>query len=239
VSLYALNNKSKKASWKKKVREIFREEIQKMLQQNYQFYAMKSHPDEDGKRYIKTHFQDVLGKMYTPYENTEYYSLALDKSDEANNATLLEELRRHFYVVECSLGDNPQVVINRAIIETPAQIKEKPAEKNILTGLVRRTASDFKIFMDHEAKSYVMERIPNINLMNIRYFLPMVAGGIDGYYEVQRIGFTTFEDKPALRLRLGRYIPIGEEKVKNYREKMQPDQLISYDYTMKLYKGEV
>jgi len=239
VSLYALNNKSKKASWKKKVRKIFCEEIQKMLQQNYQFYAMKSHPDEDGKRYIKTHFQDVLGKMYTPYENTEYYSLALDKSDEANNAMLLEELRRHFYVVECSLGDNPQVVINRAIIETPTQIKEKPAEKNILTGLVRRTASDFKIFMDHEAKSYVMERIPNINLMNIRYFLPMVAGGIDGYYEVQRIGFTTFEDKPALRLRLGRYIPIGEEQVKIYREKMQPGELISYDYTMKLYKGEV
>ena len=38
---------------------------------------------------------------------------------------------------------------------------------------------------------------------------------------------------------MGRYIPIGEEKVKIYREKMQPGELISYDYTMKLYKGEV
>ena len=239
VSLYALNNKSKKTSWKKKVRAIFREEIQRMLQERYQFYAMRSHPDEDGRKYIKTHFQDVLGKMYTPYENTDYFSLALDKNDAENNDILLEELRKHFYVVECSLGDNPQTVIEKAIIETPALIKEKPAEKNILTGLVRRTASDFKKFMDHEAKSYVMEKIPNINIMNIHYFLPMVAGSIDGYYEVERIGFTAVDNQPALRLRLGRYIPIGESMVEIYRSKMQPGELISYDYTMKMYNGEV
>ena len=239
VSLYALNNKSKKAGWKKKVRGIFREEIQKLLQTNYQFYAMTAHPDEDGKRYIKTHFQDILGKMYTPFSDTEYYSLALDKSDTENNNILLEELRKHFYVVDCSLGDNPQEVIQRAIVATPALIEEKPEERNILTGLVRRTASDYKKFMDHAAKSYVMEKIPNINMMNIRYFLPMVAGSIDGYYEVERIGFTTVDNQPALRLRLGRYIPIGENMVSIYRSRMQPGELISYDYTMKMYNGEV
>lgn len=239
VSLYALNNKFKKASWKKKVRGIFRDEIQKLLQSNYQFYAMTAHPDEDGRKYIRTHFQDVLGKMYTPFNDTNYFSLALDKNDEANNERLLEELRKHFYVVECSLGDNPKTVISQSIIATPALIKEKPAEKNILTGLVRRTASDFKKFMDHEAKSYIMERIPSINLMNIQYFLPMVAGSIDGYYEVDRIGFTTVDNQPALRLRLGRYIPIGESMVEIYKSKMQPGELISYDYTLKLYNEEI
>jgi hypothetical protein len=84
-----------------------------------------------------------------------------------------------------------------------------------------------------------MEYIPHINLMDIRYFLPMVAGGIDGYYEVERIGFTTVQGKAALRLRLGRYIPIGEEVVDIYRSKMQPGELISFEYTMKMYKGEV
>lgn len=239
VSLYALNNKSKKAGWKKKVRAIFREEIQRMLQERYQFYAMRSHPDEDGRKYIKTHFQDVLGKMYTPYENTDYFSLALDKKDIENNEKLLEELRKHFYVVECSLGDNPEEVIRKAIIETPALIKEKPAEKNILTGLVRRTDGSYKRFMDHVATSYVMEKIPSINIMNIRYFLPMVAGAIDGYYEVERIGFTTVGNNPALRLRLGRYIPIGDSMVRIYGVMMKPGELISYDYTMKMYNGEV
>ena len=239
VSLYALNNKFKKASWKKKVRGIFREEIQRLLQSNYQFYAMTAHPDEDGRKYIRTHFQDVLGKMYTPFNDTNYFSLALDKNDEANNEKLLEELRKHFYVVDCGLGDNPKEVIRQAIVEVPAHIKEKPAEKNILTGLVRRTASDYKKFMDHEAKSYIMERIPSINLMNIQYFLPMVAGSIDGYYEVERIGFTTVDNQPALRLRLGRYIPIGESMVEIYKSKMQPGELISYDYTLKMYNGEI
>ena len=237
VSLYALNNKSKKTSWKKKVRGIFREEIQKMLQNRYQFYAMTAHPDEDGKHFIKTHFQDILGKMYTPFDNTDYYSLALDKSDSVNNEKLLEELRKHFYVIECYLGDNPQEVISKAIVETPALIKEKPAEKNVLTGLVRRTDTNYKKFMDHEAKSYIMEKMPNINLMDIRYFLPMVAGSIDGYYEVERVGFTTYEGNPALRLRLGRYIPLGEEMVEIYRSKMQPGELISYEYTLKMYNG--
>jgi len=141
--------------------------------------------------------------------------------------------------VGCSLGDNPQEVISQAIIETPALIKEKPAEKNILTGLVRRTDGNYKKFMDHVATSYVMEKIPNINMMNIRYFLPMVAGAIDGYYEVERIGFTTVGVYPALRLRLGRYIPIGDSMVEIYRSKMQPGELISYDYTMKMYNGEI
>jgi len=235
VSLYALNNRSKKDAWKKKVREIFRKEIQKMLQQNYKFYAMRSLPNEDGEHYIKTHFQDILGKMYSPFNDTSYYSLALDKADEANNEILLEQLRKHFYVVDCNLGENPKEVIAKSITEIPSIIKELPEEKNILTGLVRRTASDYKKFMDHEATSYVMERIPNVNLMNIRHFLPMVAGSIDGYYEVERIGFTTYENNPALRLRLGRYIPIGESMVEIYRSKMQPGELISYETVMKMY----
>jgi hypothetical protein len=146
VSLYAINNRGKKEAWKKKVRAIFRDEIQKMLQDRYQFYAMTAHPDENGQRYIKTHFQDILGKMYTPYENTNYYSLALDKGDEENNKLLLEELRKHFYVVECALGDNPLEAITKAIREIPKHIKESPQERNILTGLVRRTDGNYKKF---------------------------------------------------------------------------------------------
>lgn len=239
ISLYALNNRSKKDAWKKKVRKIFREQVQETLRKNYKFYAMAALPDEDGKRYIKSHFQDVLGKIYAPYNNDDYLSLALDHKDEANNEKLLNELRKHFYVVECDLGENPQEVIAKAITGIPEYIKDKPEEKNILTGLVRRTDSSYKKFMDHEAKSYVMERIPSINLMNIRYFLPMIAGSIDGYYEVERIGFTTYEGNPALRLRLGRYINIGADMVEIYKKKMQPGELISYEYTLRMYNNEI
>lgn len=239
VSLYARNNTLQKDAWRKKVREKFREEIQQILKEKYDFFAMTAHPDEDGERYIKTHFKKVLGKIYAPYNKGKYLSLALDKEDAANNETLLEDLQKHFYVVKCNLGDNPKLVIDKAIVDTPAIIKEKPEEKNILTGLVRRTDSHFSKFLDHQADVYVMEKIPSINLMGIKYLLPMVAGAIDGYYEVSRMGITTFEGKPALRLRLGRYIPIGEDRVDIYRTKMQPGELISYDYVMKMYNKEI
>lgn len=117
LSLYARNNALQKADWKRKVRDKFREEIQDWLQDDFDFYAMTSYPGEDGKEYIKTHFQDVLGKMYSPFENTDYYSLALDRNDEENNAALLKELRKHFYVVECPLGDNPKERIDQKIKE--------------------------------------------------------------------------------------------------------------------------
>ena len=75
--------------------------------------------------------------------------------------------------------------------------------------------------------------------MDIRYFLPMVGGSIDGYYEVERIGFTTVDNNPALRLRLGRYINIGDNMVEIYKKKMQPGELISYEYTLKMYNNEI
>jgi len=239
VSLYARNNTLQKDAWRKKVREKFREEIQQILKDKYDFYAMTAHPDEDGERYIKTHFQDVLGKIYAPYSNGKYLSLALDKEDIINNEALLKGLQKHFYVVKCNIGDNPKLVIDKAIADTPAIIKEKPEEKNILTGLVRRIDGYYSKFLNHNADVYVMEKIPNINLMGIKYFLPMVVGAIDGYYEVNRIGFTTFEGKPALRLRLGRYIPIGINMVDIYKSKMQPGELISYEYVMKMYNNEI
>ena len=83
-----------------------------------------------------------------------------------------------------------------------------------------------------------MERVPD-NLVNIRHFLPKVGGSIDGYYEVKKISITTYDGNPALRLRLGRYIPLGENMVDIYRTKMQPGELISYDYVLKMYNGEI
>jgi hypothetical protein len=49
----------------------------------------------------------------------------------------------------------------------------------------------------------------------------------------------TYEGEPALRLRLGRYIPVGENMVRIYGVMMKPGELISYDYTMKMYNGEI
>lgn len=109
VSLYARNNTFQKDSWKEKVREKFREEIQRMLSEKYEFYAMSAHPDVDAETYIKEHFQDVLGKIYAPYSDKNVLSLALDKDKayKGENDALLAKLKKHFYVKGINIGENP------------------------------------------------------------------------------------------------------------------------------------
>ena len=238
LSLYARDNDSQKAAWKSKIRNRFRREIQEWLQKDYDFYAMRAKPGVDDAAYIKTHFQQVLGKIYTPFsQDKSIYSLALENADKykSENEALLSELRKHFYVEPCALGRNPLEVLPEVTASGSGDMPANAAEKNVLTCLVRKTDDNFKSYYEHNGKSYTMERIPTINLMSIKYLLPMVGGMIDGFYEIERMAFVDNKGEPRLRLRLGEYHHIGDKWVHIYRTKMQPGELISLDYTMKMY----
>lgn len=238
LSLYARDNVSQKAAWKSSIRERFRREIQEWLQKDYDFYAMRAKPGVNDAAYIKTHFQQVLGKMYAPFAQDKHiYSLALDNADQykAENDALLSELRQHFFVEPCALGRNPLEVLPEVSAVGTGVMPPDADEKNVLTCLVMKTDDNFKNYFEHNGKSYTMERIPTINLMCIKYLLPMVGGMIDGYYEIERMAFVDNKGVPGLRLRLGEYHHIGDKWVHIYRTKMQPGELISLDYTMKMY----
>lgn len=123
LSLYARNNASQKTEWKQKIRDKFREEIQNWLQdekEGFSFYAMQaSHNEKEAIEYLKTHFQDVLGKTFRPFANENIYSLALEKGVEYQEANkkLLSNLRQHFVVAPCKLGDNPIQEIEKYRVE--------------------------------------------------------------------------------------------------------------------------
>lgn len=238
LSLYARDNVSQKAAWKSCIRERFRREIQEWLQKDYDFYAMRAKPGVDDAAYIKTHFQQILGKMYAPFAQDKHiYSLALENGDQykAENDALLSELRQHFFVEPCALGRNPLEVLPEVSAVGTGIIPTDSSEKNVLTCLVRKMDDNFKNYFEHNGKSYTMERIPTINLMGIKYLLPMVGGMIDGYYEIERMAFVENKGVSGLRLRLGEYHNIGDKWVHIYRTKMQPGELISLDYTLKMY----
>lgn len=238
LSLYARDNVSQKAAWKSCIRERFRREIQEWLQKDYDFYAMRAKPGVDDAAYIKTHFQQILGKMYAPFAQDKHiYSLALENGDQykAENDALLSELRQHFFVEPCALGRNPLEVLPEVSAVGTGVIPTDSSEKNVLTCLVRKMDDNFKNYFEHNGKSYTMERIPTINLMGIKYLLPMVGGMIDGYYEIERMAFVENKGVSGLRLRLGEYHNIGDKWVHIYRTKMQPGELISLDYTLKMY----
>lgn len=122
VSLYARNNSMQKDNWKTKVREMFREETQKILSDKFEFYAMSARPGVNAEIYIKEHFQEVLGKIYTPYSNKNIFSLALENDDkyEKDNEKLVQELSKYFYIEKCGIGENPENKINNPISNSKA-----------------------------------------------------------------------------------------------------------------------
>lgn len=126
VALYGRNNSASKVAWRNKVRKMFRKEIQQMLKDNFEFYAMTAHADVNADTYIKENFQTLLGKVYHPFENREgsdqqYFSLALRKPEKESNPevsakisneneAVMFALRQAFYIAKCPLGVDPKTL---------------------------------------------------------------------------------------------------------------------------------
>lgn len=196
LSLYARNNASAKEAYKSSVREKFRKSIQEILNKSFTFYAMEAHPDVDGVKYLKEHFKDVVGKVFSPYQTDNIYSLALDMS-YPESQELIDKLKEDFYVAECRLGKEPSSVIQLAKEQVGGTIRKVVYEGSFLTCLVRKneTAEDntslFDLFSNHQAegKTYVMLNMPSGDISEIKYLLPIVGNAIDGYYEIEDVRF--------------------------------------------------
>lgn len=248
VALYARNNYGEKKKWRDEVRERFREEIQKVLAEHYNFYPMRS-KGVNVEEYVKTHFRQLIGKVFIPFEDKEILTLALQTpADYANeevrarlekeHAELMAMLEKDFTIQkDYQLGAQPQLP-PKVVVTCGGTDMDK---KNVLTGVVRENDSNRVMFDEHKATLYVMESIPTINLMGVKYFLPMVVGKIDGFYEIEKLSFGTYkvgeELKPCLKLKLGKYINLGEQWVNIYNV-MRPGEMISIEHTMNMYKGK-
>lgn len=253
VSLYGRGNKSAQTAWREYVRKEFRSKIQYTLNRLYTFRTLQPREGMDCYQFIQDNFRSLNGKLYRPKTNSGYLVLALMKDDGsgiwkslnikpgtvereiAQNEELLDTLQTHFHIgnpFELAAEFHVESVGNAGTLDK----LPKPEIRNILTGLVRTSDSDFGIFSDHTSRSYTMERIPtSINVTDIEFFLPMVGGSIDGYYKVEKVYLGTKGGRLCLKLNLSTYIPLGETKVPVYRTKMQPGELVSYDSMMKLY----
>ena len=142
LSMYARDNAAQKAEWKEKVRNKFRKEIQDWLQQDYDFYAMQARPGINAKKYIKDHFQDVLGKIYTPFKDDTIFSLALE-SENPESASIKAGLEKYFYVTELELGADPISAIRAAKADGHAMIPADPSKDGVLMVMME----------DYDAKS--------------------------------------------------------------------------------------
>ena len=222
VSLYGRNNKSAQAIWREYVRKEFRNKIQSTLNQLYTFRTLQPRDGMDCYQFIQDNFQRLNGKLYRP------------KSKE-----LLETLQTHFYVSD---PFELETEFHIDSIDNIGTLTQQPKQeiKNILTGLVRKTDANYSDYDNHTAKTYTMEKIPtSINVMDVRYFLPMVGGEIDGYYKVEKVYFGTRNGKLCLKLNLSSFISLGSNRTPIYRIKMQPGELISNDLMVELYEQRI
>lgn len=254
VSLYGRDNKNAQAKWRDYVRNEFRNKVQNTLNSIYTFRTLQPRSGMDCYGFIQENFHLLNGKIYRPKQDGDYLILALMKEDtpkllkqlsvnieaiKCENKELVDSLQTHFHIsnsFELSADFNIEKIENVGTLSK----QPKPEIKNVLTGLVRTIDTDYGSFSNHVAKTYSMERIPkSINFMDVQYFLPMVGGCIDGYYKVEKVYLGSKEGELCLKLNLSTYIPLGKNKVQIYKTKMQPGELISCDFMLKLYKEEI
>ena len=119
VYLYARNKSGEKAAWRKAARALFRDEIRKVLQEQYDFFALRSKGNTlAGEQFIKEHFKDLQGKLYRPYGDKNLYSLALQKNDgQAPKDNETYKLLSDFFIIEkVDLGVNPKESLEQKVV---------------------------------------------------------------------------------------------------------------------------
>lgn len=151
VSLYAQNDDGAKQQWKDKVRALFRKEIQQKLQGDFKFYAMTAHPNVDATQYIEENFKEVLGKLYQPFPNKKFFSLALDSNEKykEENDKLLDELKKHFYVEECKIGTDPTEILEGAKAITPVPVSIGKQKTGVLMVMMENFADKCVKFLPY------------------------------------------------------------------------------------------
>ena len=106
VSLYARHNEQQKNSWKNRVRKMFRDEIQKMLDERYEFYRLTPKEGTQVEEFINTHFRKLLGKVFSPAQDNDYLILALEKDDSKEKDTIIDVLKEKFHIEDFALSSN-------------------------------------------------------------------------------------------------------------------------------------
>ena len=157
--LYARNKQNEKAIWKKKVRDIFRDEIRQVLADKYDFYALKSKGNPfAGEEFIKEHFKELQGKLYRPYGDKNLFSLALEKqknksSRDSDTYHLLEDF---FEITKVDLGYNPQQELEQKVAAYQAQHPYSPTPLNWLPEyhVQRYTDNYFIIGLYHDKEHW-------------------------------------------------------------------------------------
>ena len=117
--LYARNKANEKSQWKRKVREIFRDEIRQVIQKRYKIYAMRAKLGVDGELYMQKHFYELNGRVFKPYGEGRdvYFAYARPQDKMEETQQQYDELKKDFFIEECNMGKDPKMVLKPSMDE--------------------------------------------------------------------------------------------------------------------------
>lgn len=111
VSLYARHNEHQKFAWKNRVRKMFRDEIQKMLDERYDFYRLTPKEDTQVEEFVSRNFRKLIGKIFSPTKSNDYLILAFEKEDsnEEQKEAIINDVKEKFYIEGFALSANDRI----------------------------------------------------------------------------------------------------------------------------------
>lgn len=223
-----------------KIRGVFRDNIKKVLRSQYDFYAIKPKVQDEAEAFIHENFQQVLGKVFAPYSaSTNCMALALDhETDNTATLNLIDQYfyRHHFPKDQLDIDPDDLFGIEE---QTQAHVEAPAIDENckcIISALVRKSDENYDKYNTGNAKEYIMESVPAVNLMSIKYLMPMVMYDLKGYYEVTDMKI--IPKSGAIKFKLGQFFPLGDSTV-NIADRMRHGELLNLNYVLRLYNKEI
>mgnify|MGYP006988873008 FL=1 len=148
LSVYGSEDVLAQEAFKLKARKMFREQIMKDIQEQYQFFSLQLkpvdvlNPDDDeepvsdrdkmNRLVEQKYFRKLLGKAFRPYKEEEFLYLSLESKPEYydDNMKLLSDLSKDFNIRYYTLGTDPRDIINKFadLTYTPAEDAGKEAK---------------------------------------------------------------------------------------------------------------
>lgn len=142
----------------------------------------------------------------------------LPSIDRMIECPLFEEHLRSIILNETTIQQIEDSVPQKGLYYT----KYKPKDEMVYVGYVKKSNSLIAQFKDHTADKYYTgtdDTSPKLDLQSIKFFLPIVNGKIDGFYQVDSINAASKKQKNAENegsndnvrffLMLGKFIPLG------------------------------
>ena len=220
-----------------KIRGIFRDNIKSVLQSQYNFFAIKPKVQDEAEQFLHDNFQQVLGKVFAPYATTtNCMALALDQ--DSNNSETLRLIDKFFYrkpIPQNELDTDPDTLFTpeeQTTVRAAAPTVDLHT-KCIITAVVTKDDKQFGKYNSGDATQYIMRKAPDgVNILSIKYLMPMVAYDVRGYYEVTGIKFDPKTD--GVRFKLDKFFPLGDKEV-NVAGDMKHGELLNLEYVNRLY----